>query len=213
MALLLSQPERRLLKFALENFGERLTQFLLSGLGEEEQVQIWIFTVTFFDYEGMSRCRDLRVEADALPDIVTILPQRHEPLVMLALLRLLLSRQPFSSSLFYDQAEVLELLGWEDTSVSRLSIDEAVGHYMDISYQWPLGVEKQTEQWLSSHRSRARLITGCGYRDVEEGASGRMQRVGSRVDFAAEFINELMSRTLFGVDWSTVVSLERTSHP
>lgn len=42
-SLWLLQSERRLLKFALETFGEHLSQILLSGLGEEEQGRIWLY--------------------------------------------------------------------------------------------------------------------------------------------------------------------------
>lgn len=202
-----------MLKFALEKFGERLSQFLLSGLGEEEQARTWLFTVTFTDNGGVSRRRDLRVEADDLPDVVTLLPQRREPLVMLALICLLMGSQPVSSSLFYDQRAVLELLGWDDSPTSRLSIDEAVGRYVDMSYRWSLSADEQAEQHLSRYSGWARFVTGYGYRDVEEEAGGQIQRVANRVDFAVEFINELMSRSLFGLDWNTVVSLERASVP
>lgn len=210
-SLWLSRPERRLLKFALDTFGEQLSRFLLSGLGEEEQGRTWMFTVTFTDSAGMSRSRELRIEADDLPDTMTLLPRRREPLVMLALLHLMLARQPFSSSLFYEQEEVLELLEWEDTPDSRRSVDEAVGRYVDLSYRWSLGAEELAEKKLSHHRGWARFVTGCGYREVEEGAGGRMRRVSNRVEFADEFVGELMSRSVFGVDWDQIISLERTS--
>lgn len=211
VSLWLSRGERRLLKFALETFGESLSKFLLSGLGEEEESRIWLFTVLFTDNKGESHCRDIRVAADDLPDIVTRLPRQREPLVMLSLLWLLMGRQQFSSSLFYDQREVLELLGWEDTPTSRLSIDEAIGRYVDMSYQWALSAEEQAEQHLARYRGWARFVTGCGSRDVEEEEGGRIQRVANRVDFAAEFINELGSRSLFGVNWNEVISLKRAS--
>ncbi len=201
-----------MLKFALEKFGERLSQFLLSGLGEEAPERTWLFTIMFTDNVGVSRRRDLQVEADNLPDIVTLLPRWREPLVILALLRLLMDRQPFSSSLLYDQAEVLELLGWEDTPTKRFSIDDAVERYVDMSYRWSLSAEELAEQHFSRHRGWTRFVTGCGYRDVEEEAGGRIRRVANRVDFAAECINELISQSLFGVNWNKVITFERTPH-
>lgn len=104
----------------------------------------------------------------------------------------------------------MELLGWADTPDYRLSIDEAVGRYVDLSYRWSLGAEELAEQHFAHYRGWARFISGCGYRDAEEEASGQMRRVSNRVDFADESINELMRRSLFGVDWNSVSSLERT---
>jgi hypothetical protein len=201
------------LKFALDVFGEPLSQFLLSGLGEEEEERTWLFKITFNDHKDVIRYRDIRVEADELPDLVTLLPRRREPLVILALLRLLMSRKPFSSHMLYDQAEVLELLEWEDTPESRLSIDGAVERYADLSYRWSLSREELVEKNLSRGRGWSRFVSGYGYRDVEEEEGGRMRRIGNRVDFAAEFIDELMSRSLFDVDWNNVSSFDRVSYP
>jgi hypothetical protein len=210
-SLWLSRPERRLLKFALDAFGEQLSRFLLSGLGEEGRRRAWLFAVTFTDGGGVSRRRDIRVEADDFPDVVTSLPGRREPLVMLALLRLLMDRQPFSPGLSYDQAEVLGLLGWEDSPDTRLSIDEAVGRYVDLSYRWSPGAEELAEQRLSHYRAWARFVTGCGYRDAGEGPGGRMMRASNRVEFSSEFVGELANRSVFGVDWNKVISLSRAT--
>jgi hypothetical protein len=206
-----SRRERLLLKFALDTFGEPLSQFLISGLGEEEGGRIWLFTVAFTDHRDTICRRDLRVEADELPDVVTLLPRRREPLVMLALLRLLMSRKPFSSSMFYDQEEVLGLLEWKDTFDSRLSIDETVERYADISYRWALSGKELAEKNLSRCQGCSRFVSGYGYRDAEEEGDVRRSRVTNRVNFAAEFISELTNRSLFGVDWNNVSSFNRVS--
>ena len=86
----LSGPERRLLEFALDLFGEPLSKFLLSGIGEEIEAQAWLFSVSFDDGSGVARAREIRVEPDDIPREPRVLPGRHEPLVMLALLRLLI---------------------------------------------------------------------------------------------------------------------------
>ena len=85
-ALWPSVQERLLLKFALDNFGEALSQLLLAGLGEEEEVRNWLFTITFADKQDVVRHREIRVEADDHPDVATLLPRQREPLVILALL-------------------------------------------------------------------------------------------------------------------------------
>ena len=104
--------ERRLLEFALDLFGEPLSRFLLSGLGEETEAQVWLFSVSFADGSGVARGREIRVEPDDIPREPRVLPGRREPLVILALLRLLIETHgPSSSTLSYSQEQVLNLLG------------------------------------------------------------------------------------------------------
>lgn len=212
-SLWLSRRERRLLKFAIDAFGEPLSRFLVSGLGEKESGRIWLFKVTFTDKSDAIRRRDIRLEADELPDVVTLLPCQREPLVMLAFLCLLMGRKPFSSHMAYDQVEVLELLGWENTPESRLSIDEAVERYADMSYRWSLSKEELAEKNLSRGRGWARFVSGYGYRDVEEEESGHIKRIANRIDFSAEFVSELTSRSLFDVNWNSISSFDRVSYP
>lgn len=206
--LRLSRPERRLLKYAHDTFGEPLSRFLLSGLGEEGEARRWLFVITFTGEGGDVLRRRLYVEADELaPEIMTSLPRGREPLVILALLRLRVrGHKPPPASLFYDQEEVLKLLGWEDTAESRLRIDEAIDRYTYLAYRWALSRKELSARNLSFYRSRERFVSGYGYHDVEE-EEGRMKRVSNRVDFNAAFLKELMNRSLFQVDWNGIQSL------
>src|ERR1043165_4385658 len=120
----LSKLERELLSFAREEFGEYLTQFLLAGLGEEGTTHSWLFIIDF-TIDGTSLHRELQVSDNDQPGAPTCLPQRRDPLVMLALLRLLILQDQSSASLSYDMEEVLKLLGWNHTAQSRRMIDEA----------------------------------------------------------------------------------------
>lgn len=202
-----SSGERWMLKFALDTLGEPLSRFLLSGLGEEEEGRVWLFTVMFTDNNGASYHREIRVEADERPDIVTLLPCRREPLVMLSFLYILISRRPFSAGMLYDQEEILELLGWEDTPSSRLSIDETVERYANLTYRWAMSVEELAEKNISVWQGQARFVSGYSYRDAEEMKERQMKRVSNRIDFSSEFISELMRRSLFEIDWNNVQSL------
>jgi len=205
---LLSGRERRLLKFALDVFGEPLSQFLLSGLGEEAEARVWLFTVTLTDERGTARSRRIRVEPDDIPGTPCMLPRRREPLVMLALLRLLIgSRRRSSPALSYGQEEALRLLGWEDTEESRSAIDEAVKRYARLSYSWGLSGEELGERRLSFYDAEARFVSGYGFYDEEE--DGEYKRVANRADFASEFIEELMRRTIFNLDWNKVSGITR----
>jgi len=204
----LSGPERLLLEFALDRFGEPLTRFLLSGLGEDSVVPEWIFTVTFSDGQGVRYSREVRVRADDRPDIVPRVPRHREPLVVLALLWLLLVNPKLSSfTLTYDYEEALGVLGWEDTQESRLRIDEAVKRYSALYYQWTLDNKELAAKGLSFYDELTRFISGYGYQSLEE--EGERKRVSGYVSFAEEFVRELLRRSLFGINWDSVTSVQR----
>jgi len=209
-ALWLSGSERRLLKFALDTFGAPLSQVLLSGLGEDEEANRWLFIITFADSGGAILRRRLYVEApDLTPDLKTHLPRQREPLALLALLRLYLSKRPTTvSSLFYSDEEVLELLGWQDTGESRLVLDDAVDRYFFLSYRYALSRAELAMKRLSFYRSNERLISESGSSDVEEG--GWRRREAAYVKFSTEFIQGLLARSLFGVEWGRVRRVSRS---
>lgn len=204
----LSGAEHRLLEFALGHLGEPLSQFLLAGLGEDSVMAGWAFTVTFADGRGVRRSREVQVRADYRPDLAPSVPQHKEPLVALALLWLLVvDRKLPLSSLSYSHEEVLGLLGWEDTQESRLKIDEAVRRYFTLLYGWELGEQELAESNLSFFHGEARFISGYGYQSVEE--DGEVRRTANEVNFDEEFVKELIGRSLFGIDWDGVSSVER----
>jgi len=205
---LLSVAERRLLEFALDLFGEQLSQFLLSGTGEVAEARVWHFTVTFADERGAVRSREIRVEPDDIPDDPQILPCLRDPLVILTLLRLLIE-DPVrsSSSLSYQQEQVLNLLRWEDTAETRSAIDRAVKRYTRLSYSWGLGGEELAERRLSFYDAEGRFVSGYGHYDAEEG--GEYKRVANTVDFPSVFVEGLTRRAIFGVDWNRVSEITR----
>jgi hypothetical protein len=209
-ALVLSDHERILLKFALDQFGEPLSRFLLCGFGEDKVVPRWLFTIAFSGERDVRHSREVRVEADDRPDITPSVPRHKEPLVALALLRLLIVDHKLASSrLPYVQAEVVELLGWEDTQESRLSIDEAVSRYFTLSYEWVLGERELVEANLSFFHGSSRFISGYGYQTAEE--DGKARPTMNNVEFNAEFVKGLVGRSLFGINWDSVSSVERVA--
>jgi hypothetical protein len=201
----LSGPERSLLQFSQDRFGEHLTRLLLSGLGEKRTELHRLFIISFASGDGVLLRRRLRVEADDLtPETLTSLPYGRDPLALLALLRLLTragGKTP--ASLFYERKEVLSLLGWDDSAETRLAVDEAVDRYSCLSYRWALSRMEEEASKLTFHRSRERFISGYGLLDSEE-EGGRTERVSNRVDFSAAFIEGLERRMLFDVIWDNV---------
>jgi hypothetical protein len=203
-----SDNERILLKFALDQFGESLSRFLLSGFGEDKVVPRWLFTITFSGERSVCYSREVRVEADDRPDIAPSVPRHKEPLVALALLRLLIvDRKLASSILSYDQEEAIRMLGWEDTQESRLSIDEAVSRYFTLSYEWVLGEKELAEANLSFFHGSSRFISGYGHQPAEE--NGKVKPTMNNIEFNAEFVKGLVGRSLFGINWDSISSMER----
>jgi|SRR5579885_289063 len=208
--LRLLKDEQKLIEFARDEFGESITRFLLAGLGEEGEVRRWVFVVTFTDEGDRELHRSVYVEADDLmPEIPTSLPCRREPLVLLALLRLLMrGRETSPATLFYSPREILDLLGWEDSAETRLAIEEAVGRYSFLSYRWEMSAEELSAEDLTFYRSRERLISGYGHDVESEPGEARADRVTHRVDFSPVFIEGLIDRSLFDISWDRVLSME-----
>jgi hypothetical protein len=207
-ALSLSAGERMLLEFALDTFGEPLSQFILAGLGEEAEARSWLFTITFDDERGVGRRRKIKLEPDERPDVITLLPRQREPLVILALLCLLIEDpQRSSSTLSYKQEEVLHLLGWQNTVDACSAIDEAVERYARLSYSWGLSREELTERNLSFYDAEGRFVSSYGHYNGEE--SGAYKRVSDTVEFSSVFVEGLTRRTLFNVDWDGVSDVNR----
>jgi hypothetical protein len=203
----LTTAERALVESARDEFGGPLTRFILTGLGEEGESRRRSFIVTFINDDGAAQRRRLHVEADDLmPETPTCLPRRREPLVLLALLRLLTrGRGTTQASLSYDPGEALSLLGWDDNEGSRLAVEEAVERYFFLSYGWELGVDELRAKGLTLHRSRERIISAYSH-----GVAGE-ERVGcgvNVVDFGPAFIEELTGMSLFGVKWDAVHNVE-----
>lgn len=210
--LSLSDRERELLGFALDLCGEQLGSFLLTGLGEDTASRSRHFTVTFTGPAGTPYEREIKITANQRGGGATSsLPRRREPLVMLALLRLLIEDRKLSSFVMsYRQEEVLWLLGWDVTDETRLALDEAIERYAGIDYEWALGGEELAAKGLSSCDGQACLVSGYAFENFEEG--GKVKRASSEVRFAEEFVRELMTRSLFGINWDGVTGISsRTS--
>lgn len=211
----LTGPERRLVKFAVDAFGAPLASFLLSGLGEKDKGgKAWLFSVTFEDNRGISRRREVRVEAPDLPDAVTSLPAGKEPLVLMALLKLLLAKRGMPPSrLSYRREEALRLLGWGETDEALRAVDATVERYADLGYRWALSAEELAERDLARFRGWASFVTGCGHHDAEDASGGPVKRESSYVQFSAEFVRELISRSVFDVKWDNVREMTRNPPP
>ena len=203
----LSTSEQRLLDFSRERFGESLSQFLLAGLGEEPLGQRWRFTISYADDENAVLKRQVEVITYEPADGSSFLPRGRNPLVLAALLRLLLTGDPASPiTLRFEPEEVLSLLGWKDTRKAGGEIDEAVRRYFMLTYKWKMNKSELTRRKLRFYTSDENMISETNILS-EEDANGQMRRVVSQVVFNEHFIEHLIGRSLFGIDWNTVRSV------
>ena len=201
----LTASERRLLKFAVDNFGEPLSRILLAGLWEDGVEQRWQFNITFTDTGAATyECR-LQVITYELIEGESYLPRRRDPLVLLALLHFLLGEtgEP-KTELTFEPRDVLTGLGWRNTDEARREVDEVMERYSALTYMWILsGGESTQKGWV---KGRERLFSN--YRTIdEEGQNGGRQEF-RHIVFNTAFIDALRRRTLFGVDWGRVTSIK-----
>lgn len=199
--------ERQLLKFALDTFGESLSRILLAGLGEEGDEPRRQFTISYSSAESVTyQCR-LQIITSEVAGGEYLLPRRRDPLVLLSLLQPLLhgTGDP-GTELTFNPEDVVAALGWQDTDHARREVDEAIERYSALTYIWVLSGSGP------AHKDRVKGMEQLfsNYQTVDEEAEGQGTplRVLSCVVFNTFFINNLRRRTLFGVDWDRVTSIE-----
>lgn len=208
----LTECEQQLVVFALKQFGDPLCQFLLTGLGKEERVKRRIFNIKFNGPSGTILHRDIQLGVNAPYEASSFLPWMRDPLVILALLKLLLlEHQTTSASLFYGYQEVLRHLGWENTPESHHKIDEAVERYADLTYRWELSKEELADRNLSFLTSREILISGYSFVDLSGEDGEQPERITNQVDFSMSSIQGLTRKALFEINWNDVISVTPVS--
>ncbi len=207
----LSAPEQRLIDFAHEQFGEHLSQFLLTDLEEEAAGQRGRLTITYASGENAVLKRHVEVITYEPSDGSSYLPCARNPLVLIALLNLLISNDNGSlSTLRFNREELLNILGWKNTRKSNREIDEAVQRYFMLTYKWKMNKSELTRRKLRFYTSDVSLISESKILS-EEGADGQLKPVISQIVFNEHFIEHLLSRSLFGIDWNSVKSLRSSS--
>lgn len=198
----LSAREQQLLDLAIGEFGEPLTQFLLAGLGEDKVRPRWRFTITYLDDEGVKTKRTVKVISHEPEDGSSCLPRGRDPLIFLALIRMLIiAGQPSDYRMRYELEDVLKILGWADNRRNRRAIDEAVERYTQMRFSWKMGRAELARNNLTHYSAMQSLISEYGVRDREEG--GRVTRVLNEVVFSSNFIEALLLRRLCDVNWNT----------
>jgi hypothetical protein len=204
----LSTHEQYLLDFAREEFGEKLTDFLLVGLGEDVVAQSWYLFITYAGGNGAPLKQHVEVITYEPLDGTSHLPRQRDPFVLIALLRLLLRGGSSSTNrIQYRPEEVLNLLGWDDTSESHVEVDEAIRRYCLLSYKWEMNESALADRKLSGYAVNERMIEETQMFEEQAEGSEKVERL-HRIVFSEHFIKQLLSRFLFEIDWKRVWSVK-----
>jgi hypothetical protein len=197
-------PERRLLEFALERFGAPQSSFFLSGLG----VQSWEAKRTYSLSFAEGGEPDVVISAEALRygDGRPVLPQGREPLVYLALLRLLADGPgpTFDSPPLIGHGRVFDLLGWDDTAMSRAAARQALSRYHFTNYAWR-GLLRGRRVEVRGH------ALPSYYQDRDKG--GRRGAMFIMLPAGRVTLEDLTRRRLCAIDWDAVGEITRRDAP
>ncbi len=112
-------------------FGLFLSALLLLGYGETEIIKNRSFTTTFTDPNNTAVERKLEMVTDSELG----LPRGTDPLVLDGLLTLLFERGEQTNNLVFRKSELLNILGWDNTTAARQDIEGALKRYYATSYR------------------------------------------------------------------------------
>ena len=198
--------ENRLITEAKETFGAHLVSFLLAGYNEFDLVSARCFEV-------LTQCRSL--ETRTLIKIATGdasgLPQGEEPLVLLALLKLLISGSDLveGNKIVTPTEEICSVLEWNISSRTSAIIDRAIWKYFRASYLLAHDNQYSFPDMSGFSANISRLIVACAFSN-QFGIEDPLREVGYiQVEFYEGIVQELGAATLFGMDWTRVISLTR----
>jgi hypothetical protein len=192
--------EQSLISYMLEAFGP-LATLLLTGYRESEIQQSRSFTV-LTDNFGVKTKHFITLHTGDSAG----LPCRREPLVLLALLKLLLIGDERSAIPLPTDA-VSRLLGWEKSEDTDDAISTAIRKYFnvsyirtdDIAYTFP----ERSERLIGMYH----LIRYCEFGTDSYGKDTEHRFAGVAVEFTDTVVREILERRLFRINWPAAVSL------
>lgn len=124
-----TEAEHDLLDTARRVLGGNLSEFLLSGLGEQHHARRR-YTATSIREHDLGLTYQLEVIAETEKG----LPGGRDPVVMAALLHLLFTAGRVQDKVIYSEGDLLAVLSWPDTRESRLAVNAAIERYYNAAY-------------------------------------------------------------------------------
>jgi hypothetical protein len=195
-----TEQERRLVALMQERYGEMLSLFLLSGLGEDGKAGARYFTVCEVDWDGNIIRRRLVLSPDSED---SMLPHGRDPLVFAAILKLLRERGQ-ANKVSFRLADLTAALGWDAAADSAEAVAGAIGRYYGATLA-ALPQRGELDIVESPPPGRGSRILIERETRVTEGESVKKSYFG--VAFHLEFSLWLRHRLLLGIDWKRVAAI------
>jgi hypothetical protein len=197
--------ESRLIKEAKERFGAHLVSFLLAGYRELDIVNARCFEV-LTEWRSLKTRKLIRIATGDASG----LPQGEEPLVLLALLKLLVSGSDLveGSKVVTPTEEICSVLEWNISSRTGAIINRAIWKYFRVSYLLAHDNQYSFPDMSGFSANISRLIVACAFSN-QSGIENPLGDIGYiQVEFYQEIVEELRVARLLGMDWTRVISLE-----
>ena len=193
-------------------FGLFPSALLLLGYGETEIIKSRSFTTTFTDANNTAVERKLEMVTDSELG----LPRGTDPLVLGGLLTLLFEKGEQTNNLVFRKSELLNILGWDNTTAARQDIEGALKRYYATSYR---GVNVWSNPTQAGRiEEERRLIVGYKFVDErktryladklrtnKESVTGG-HRQFTQISFNPEFLNDVR-RSGVAIDFKLLRSL------
>lgn len=193
-------------------FGLFPSALLLLGYGETEIIKSRSFTTTFTDPNNTAVERKLEMVTDSELG----LPRGTDPLVLGGLLTLLFEKGEQTNNLVFRKSELLNILGWDNTTAARQDIEGALKRYYATSYR---GVNVWSNPTQAGRiEEERRLIVGYKFVDErktryladklrtdKESVTGGTRQF-TQISFNPEFLNDVR-RSGVAIDFKLLRSL------
>lgn len=193
-------------------FGLFPSALLLLGYGETEIIKSRSFTTTVTDPNNTAVERKLEMVTDSELG----LPRGTDPLVLGGLLTLLFEKGEQTNNLVFRKSELLNILGWDNTTAARQDIEGALKRYYATSYR---GVNVWSNPTQAGRiEEERRLIVGYKFVDErktryladklrtnKESVTGG-HRQFTQISFNPEFLNDVRSSGV-AIDFKLLRSL------
>ena len=172
-------------------FGLFPNALLLFGYGESKQENERIITTEEKNIQtGEVITRQMKIYTNSAKG----LPRGRDPQVLIALLHLTLQKPGSTNSLWFRKADLIKMLGWNDTAENRQDIDEAISRYFEAAYS---GLDVKVSTTGSKTKEKfSRIITDYINIDERKTRYVENERLFSKVVFNEEVINEIRSADL-----------------
>lgn len=152
----ITETEQKVLAETRHLFGSNLADYLLSGLGETDIIHCRAFTAQLTSPQG----EDVTYRFEILNESVKGLPMGREPLVIAVLLNLFRERQPMDDAITFRASDILEKLGWPQTTETQLLIKQAIEKYVSTAYCLVDPTISEDERSSSLYAVFMRLLAG-----------------------------------------------------